>query len=417
MDRVYISKKISHFITLLSPLLIFTLKDQLYIIFIIPLFSAITELFLDYYFDKKTFSEKTKDMHSITISKDSWECNGPYQQIAWYIEKSCKMNKLSLKSFYKKSRFDNKDLTNKIPIYGPDNDLETEITYDGEIIFVIVQITSGKESTEKITLFSKSIETLKNCVKNCSEEYTTYMEQYQNISYCMFVWGNQNYRNDWGSTPINVIKNKTNVFLSEKNSKIFDSITKFHKSKKLYDTLSIAYKKGILLHGIPGSGKSSIVYAIAYEFKMNIYKVSLAGMSNSELIKQIQGIPSKSIVLFEDIDTITSMLNRENGDDTDNKNKKIEASVNLETMLNILDGYTYLHECLIFCTTNHIDKLDPALIRCGRINEKYEFTYASQKQIKEMLEYYGLVEIYAEYCDKQITTAELSQACWDHINL
>jgi len=232
------------------------------------------------------------------------------------------------------------------------------------------------------------------------------------ISYRLFVQGDNN---SWVSTPINVIKNKTNVFLSDENTIIFDSITKFNQSKELYDKLSMPYKKAILLHGIPGSGKSSIVYAIAYEYKMNIYKVSLSGATNDSLMKQLQGIPPKNIVLFEDIDTVSSMHDREK-DDKDKKSD-LKLTVNLETMLNILDGYTYLHECLIFCTTNHIDKLDPALIRCGRINEKYEFKLASNKQKKEMLEYFKLPDLYAEYVDQEITTAELSQKCWDRINL
>ena len=144
-------------------------------------------------------------------------------------------------------------------------------------------------------------------------------------------------------------------------------------------------------------------------------------VNDNALMNLIKTIPQKSIILIEDIDTIESMHDREKLKQEqeqlqlENKSSGLnivsKSTINLETMLNILDGYSFLHESLIFFTTNHVDKLDPALIRCGRIDEKYEFGYASDKQIKEMLKFYGLKYIYNEYSNKQITTAELSQVC------
>jgi len=179
-----------------------------------------------------------------------------------------------------------------------------------------------------------------------------------------------------------------------------------------------------LIYGLPGTGKSSIVYAIAYELQMNIYKLSLIDIADNTLTNLSKAIPPKSIILIEDIDTIKSMHDRKliqnqeqeqlliNQKSNSNLlNLTSKSTINLETMLNILDGYSFLHESLIFFTTNHIEKLDPALIRCGRIDEKYKFDYASKKQIKQMLKFYDLDDLYCKFSNKQITTAELSQIC------
>jgi len=177
MDKTYISQKITRFITLLSPLLIFTLKDQSYMVFVIPIFSAMVELFLDIYFDRKTFTEKIKDLMSIAIIKNSYSYSSddPYHIISWYVEKECKTDKLSLKSFYKKCFWEVSK--NKIPLYDIDNNLETEIMYNNEPIFIHANIVLGKDSMEKITLYAKSIDILKEFVFMCTDKYCIHIEQ------------------------------------------------------------------------------------------------------------------------------------------------------------------------------------------------------------------------------------------------
>lgn len=409
MDKEYILKKVTQFITLLSPMMIFILKEQPYVIFLLPILSTIIEIFLDYYFNKKDFKAQTKNLPSITITQDYSSNNDAYHQMCWYITKKCTINKLALKSFYKELY--GVKSTKDIPLYTLDDNLETEFIYNGEKVFVTI-ITSDYIN---IILFSNLITTLQNVIYTCAEEYKNYINQGEKSYYHLYSLGSDDYKNEWTSHPINVIKTKSNVFLSERNSIIFESIEKFYQSRHLYDAKGMTYKKGILLYGIPGTGKSSVVYATAYEFKMNIYKVSLLNMNDNNLLKHVRSIPPKSIMLIEDIDTIKTMHERTIDDDEESETKKskhFEKQINLETMLNILDGYTFLHECIIFCTTNHIDKLDPALIRCGRMDEQYEFTFASKKQIKEMLEFYDVGHLYEKYCDKKITTAELTQICW-----
>lgn len=82
----------------------------------------------------------------------------------------------------------------------------------------------------------------------------------------------------------------------------------------------------------------------------------------------------------------------------------------------ILDGYIYLHASLIFFTTNHIELLDPALIRCGRMDEKYEFGYADENQIKDILNFYECTSenIPDQLKQKSITCSKLIEICLSH---
>ncbi len=69
------------------------------------------------------------------------------------------------------------------------------------------------------------------------------------------------------------------------------------------------------------------------------------------------------MVVFNDIDAV-QIVQREATD---------EKKINLSHLLEILDGYCYFKNCVVILTTNHVEKLDPAIIREGRIDMKFEF--------------------------------------------
>jgi mitochondrial chaperone BCS1 len=69
---------------------------------------------------------------------------------------------------------------------------------------------------------------------------------------------------------------------------------------------------------------------------------------------------------------------------------RFQSSITLSGFLNALDGVVASEERIIFMTTNHPEKLDPALIRPGRVDMKEYFGHATEHQMKEMfLRFYG----------------------------
>lgn len=165
-------------------------------------------------------------------------------------------------------------------------------------------------------------------------------------------------------------------------------------SPRFFDCLSF------FQHGVPGSGKTSLIHGIAGELGLDIYVVSLAkrGLDDSSLNKLISYIPSRSIALIEDIDTafptpttrdsisaetsttigtpIPSALNAAR--DMDSK------GVTLSGLLNALDGVAAQEGRILFATTNHRDSIDEALCRAGRMDMHVEFTMATRWQAKEL---------------------------------
>jgi chaperone BCS1 len=92
--------------------------------------------------------------------------------------------------------------------------------------------------------------------------------------------------------------------------------------------------------------------------------------------------------------------------------KKIDDTLNIEDVLQVLDGVQYLKGCITVMTTNYIDKVDEALIRSGRIDHKIEFTHCGFDEIIEIIDYYctntpekNQIRKDLEGFDKKVTTS------------
>ena len=141
----------------------------------------------------------------------------------------------------------------------------------------------------------------------------------------------------------------------------------------------IPYRRGFLLHGPPGTGKSSAVVAIASALKMDIAMLSLNGSSldDNELTELLSDAPLNAVVLIEDIDC--AFVQRSG---TTEKGNKLTFS----GLLNAIDGVAAGEGRILFATTNHLVKLDPALIRPGRVDRKVEIGLTTREQARRMFE-------------------------------
>ncbi|KAI9304515.1 P-loop containing nucleoside triphosphate hydrolase protein [Cunninghamella echinulata] len=162
-----------------------------------------------------------------------------------------------------------------------------------------------------------------------------------------------------------------------KNS-LLDDANDFLKSEQWYSNLGIPYRLGVLFYGTPGSGKTSLVYSLAGELGLNIYVVNLSnkGLTDDTLSELVCETPSRCILLMEDIDS--AFIQRDKGENTTGNN------ITFSGLLNSIDGVAAQEGRILFMTTNHIEKLDPALIRPGRIDIKIHFGNASKEQASEL---------------------------------
>ncbi|KAK7054724.1 Complex III assembly protein translocase and chaperone [Paramarasmius palmivorus] len=145
--------------------------------------------------------------------------------------------------------------------------------------------------------------------------------------------------------------------------KIEHDLQTFLNRRQWYAERGIPYRRGYLLHGPPGSGKSSFIQALAGSFNYDICLLNLSerGLGDDKLNHLLSNVPSQSFVLIEDVD---SAFNKRVQTSEDG----YQSSVTFSGFLNALDGVASGEERIIFMTTNHLERLDPALIRPGRVD-------------------------------------------------
>jgi chaperone BCS1 len=149
-----------------------------------------------------------------------------------------------------------------------------------------------------------------------------------------------------------------------------------------------------LFYGPPGTGKTSLVSALAAHFGLSIYMVNLADFSDRNLMSAVNQVPAKSVLLFEDIDCMRGAESRVGTTSTGGQNARVGSStkenastqngVTLSGLLNVLDGFCAPHGVLFVMTTNHVEKLDEALLRPGRIDYRLFMGVASDHQKVEL---------------------------------
>lgn len=160
---------------------------------------------------------------------------------------------------------------------------------------------------------------------------------------------------------------------------ILNDVKEFLKTGSWYHDRGIPYRRGYLLYGPPGSGKTSFIQALAGEFDYNIAIMNIGepNLTDDRLAYLMNNIPEHTILLLEDIDA--AFNNR-----SQSTEQGYTSGVTFSGLLNALDGVASAEEVITFMTTNHPEKLDPALLRPGRIDVKVLINNASDYQVEQM---------------------------------
>ncbi|WP_010255677.1 AAA family ATPase [Treponema primitia] len=189
------------------------------------------------------------------------------------------------------------------------------------------------------------------------------------------------------------------IFMDQADiSKTLEAIGSFYTNKAWYLSRGIPYQFGILLYGPPGTGKSSLIKAIAAHFNKNLCVLNAGDLQN--FAHAAADLPNNCIFTVEDIDSNKIVRPREDTakavTDTEQQILKISSpftkgqnsfnTTNLADILNAIDGITAPAGRLLILTTNHPEKLDPALLRPGRIDLKVNVGYVTKAAFIRFIE-------------------------------
>ncbi len=196
----------------------------------------------------------------------------------------------------------------------------------------------------------------------------------------------------WKNLQVYTNKNLANTILSKSvQTELVDDLNNFIASEEYYNSKGIPFKRGYLLHGPPGTGKTSIIKAFASTYGFDIYIINMENVTQPEDIVQIfRGFDSAHsfhIICFEDIDRCPMFKSNNNYYDQPNPNNNL----GVRTLLNELDGIIEGNKRITVFTANNTSVLDKieALCRPGRIDKKIEVGYCDSDQITRLFAHYS----------------------------
>lgn len=215
------------------------------------------------------------------------------------------------------------------------------------------------------------------------------------------------------------------LYVNEDMRDLNIKIKRWFDNKEWFFDRGIQWKRGVLLHGEPGTGKTSFITALAEAYKVPLYIFDLSTFTNEDLEKKWEQLKNDTpcFVLFEDFDSVF------NGRDfAQPTSTMMSKPVSFDCVLNILDGAVKFDGIVTFITTNEIKKIDPALgggmngkkARPGRIDYVYEMQPLDDKGRRFIAEsivygFEGCEETVNKLVEesKDLTPAQFKDKCID----
>jgi chaperone BCS1 len=143
---------------------------------------------------------------------------------------------------------------------------------------------------------------------------------------------------------------------------VVQDLSEFMVNKQWYVERNIPYRRGYLFKGPPGTGKSSLALAMSGMAGKSLHIINVSSVGSDTSLMDAVNQANAGVVLFEDVDVIEGFSSRKEDDE------KKSIGVTMSGVLNAIDGVAAKSGRILIMTTNHPERLDPAIVRPGRID-------------------------------------------------
>jgi len=320
--------------------------------------------------------EKEKEFVTFCVEEGTVEYNALFAMAAVYLDKNLKQNTLFKLDKKKDDSKNLKPAGNCILLFKDEN---VHIrTADDE---VGNQVLSNPYSRVKWL-----VEIPPSILDPFLDEFDRFLSLEGSTSSGIYRWN----RWDWSRVSA-MPENRVVILPKGEMERIVNDANRFLDAKDWYLQKGIPWRKGYEFFGLPGTGKTSMAICLAMNLGKSLYCVSSRESAGSTFESALRNLPRGAIVLIEDIDCLFDphITSREGGGNACTNQSEDPTGpddgndqMTLSDFLNAIDGVTSQKDGrILIITTNHHDKLDPAITRPGRIDAKVEFKHADLYQL------------------------------------
>lgn len=242
--------------------------------------------------------------------------------------------------------------------------------------------------------------------------FTNHMKMQPDLDKYMYIWNVNDVSEDWDRSSLRSLRSFDTIYLpTDVKQELSKRVENFLGARKEYELFGMPYKLVGLLEGPPGTGKTSVIHALASKHERDMAILTITPkMTNTTLIKLIARLPENCFLVLEDVDCLFDAR----------EGQRDAYHITFSTLLNMLDGANSREGIVVLMTTNYRDKLESALVRPGRVDFIVSFDFVKEPEIRAALakfvpkratEFSAIVKTIKQY---KFTVATLQKFLFEH---